>query len=317
MKLTTAQLNKLLFTLEDLGLYSEADKFYNNVKNGFDYSEIETNINNLVESSRAQRNLRLANKIELAMIREVQSANLFKKLIKEINPNAKKLSDLNDVEKAQYEAGKLLLPASPRGAGGRFIAPPITTTRETPQLSRSQNVDTPQVTFKEPGNLGGTDITTTNAPKNQNIIDGIFPDTQPGPAYKVWKDPNLYLNLIGLGAVAGGIYMYLNKNTGEVTNQNGKKIPYNSLPPEMQRKVEEYKNRQPGNTQMIKERLDSGQITTQEAIRANRFIYNEKSNKNLKTERNWYDHALNKSNGDKDFANNVISIIKAQPHLIA
>jgi hypothetical protein len=67
--------------------------------------------------------------------------------------------------------------------------------------------------------------------------------------------------------------------------------------------------------QMMTRRTDSGDLTGSKAIQAQNFVDTNSTNPRLKNQRDWYNFALQESGGDKNFANNVISLVKATPQM--
>jgi len=67
--------------------------------------------------------------------------------------------------------------------------------------------------------------------------------------------------------------------------------------------------------QMMTKRTDSGDLTGAKAIRAQNFVDTNSTNPRLKNQRDWYNFALQESGGDSNFANNVISLVKATPQM--
>jgi len=67
--------------------------------------------------------------------------------------------------------------------------------------------------------------------------------------------------------------------------------------------------------QMMTRRTDSGDLTGSKAIQAQNFVDTNSTNPRLKNQRDWYNFALQQSGGDSNFANNVISLVKATPQM--
>ena len=66
---------------------------------------------------------------------------------------------------------------------------------------------------------------------------------------------------------------------------------------------------------MMTRREQANQLSGQKAINAQNFVDMNASNPRLKNQRDWYNYALQISGGDKNFANNVISYVKATPEM--
>lgn len=146
MKLTTAQLKNILNTLDELSMYHESDFIHNKLTIEQNYSSVEEYINKLIEAAREKQNFRVANKIELAMVKEAQSINIIRSIIKEFNPTARGYKDLTLEElEAVKQRIKNLSYDSQRGPGGRFISKsPVT---QSQQLGRG-TVDTTDLKFE-------------------------------------------------------------------------------------------------------------------------------------------------------------------------
>jgi len=65
------------------------------------------------------------------------------------------------------------------------------------------------------------------------------------------------------------------------------------------------------NQQMLSRRTDTGQVSVKKALDAQNFVNANSSNPKLKTQREWFNAALQISGNDQNFANNVISVVKA------
>jgi hypothetical protein len=66
---------------------------------------------------------------------------------------------------------------------------------------------------------------------------------------------------------------------------------------------------------MMTRREEAGQIGGAKALNAQNFIDANASNPALKNQRDWYNYALAQPGADENFANNVISYIKASPQI--
>ena len=80
------------------------------------------------------------------------------------------------------------------------------------------------------------------------------------------------------------------------------------------RDIENHLGRLP-QFQMMTRRTESGDLTGAKAIQAQNFVDTNSTNPRLKNQRDWYNFALQQSGGDKNFANNVISLVKATPQM--
>jgi hypothetical protein len=66
---------------------------------------------------------------------------------------------------------------------------------------------------------------------------------------------------------------------------------------------------------MMTRREEAGQLGGQRALDAQNFVDANASNPRVKNQRDWYNLALQTSGGDKNFANNVITYVKASPEM--
>ena len=80
------------------------------------------------------------------------------------------------------------------------------------------------------------------------------------------------------------------------------------------RDIENHLGRLP-QYQMMTRRTESGDLTGAKAIQAQNFVDTNSTNPRLKNQRDWYNFALQQSGGDQNFANNVISLVKATPQM--
>ncbi len=80
------------------------------------------------------------------------------------------------------------------------------------------------------------------------------------------------------------------------------------------RDIENHLGRLP-QYQMLSRRTESGDLKGASGVRAQNFVDSNAANPRLKNQRDWYNYALQVSGGDKNFANNVISLVKATPQL--
>lgn len=80
------------------------------------------------------------------------------------------------------------------------------------------------------------------------------------------------------------------------------------------RDIENHLGRLP-QYQMMTRRTESGDLTGAKAIQAQNFVDTNSTNPRLKNQRDWYNFALQESGGDANFANNVISLVKATPQM--
>jgi hypothetical protein len=111
--------------------------------------------------------------------------------------------------------------------------------------------------------------------------------------------PGLVAGLLGGAIGAGGVAAWLtSKGADDV----------------VVRDIENHLGRLP-QFQMMTRRTDSGDLTGSKAIQAQNFVDTNSTNPRLKNQRDWYNFALQQSGGDQNFANNVISLVKATPQM--
>jgi hypothetical protein len=113
------------------------------------------------------------------------------------------------------------------------------------------------------------------------------------------------VGLAGVVAALGGLGMYL--MNGKVVDQRGNPVPPDRIPDDIKSRIPQF--------QMMTRREEAGQISGGKALNAQNFIDANSSNPRLKNQRDWYNLALQTSGGDKNFANNVISFVKASPEM--
>jgi len=127
---------------------------------------------------------------------------------------------------------------------------------------------------------------------------GLKGDPGPqGPAGKWW--PGLVAGLLSGAIGAGGVAAWLSSRGADDV---------------VIRDIENHLGRLP-QFQMMTRRTDSGDLTGAKAIRAQNFVDSNSTNPRLKNQRDWYNLALQQSGGDENFANNVISLVKATPQM--
>jgi len=335
MKLTTAQIKNVLDTLEQLGLYNESDKIYNSFKNDNNYS-IESHLNNLVEATRAKGNFRVANKIELAMVRE---ANKLSKMILDKAFGGKKLSDLNPGEKGAYnrylknpkdlfktgdssidsdtaiknffnksksyeDAAKPSIPGAAAPASHTPTAPSFNSMGKTSPSSSSAGI--PGGTNIKNKNINDIEQTFDNSSRTEIKQTQNIDNSDMSSRYtdnSGIKTPGLLGALGIMGAGMLGAMGLARNNQGQIVDEDtGEVVPMSQL------------SRLPQFSMMSK-RQQAGKMGGEKPRKAQQFILDNSSNTRLKNQRDWYNYALQVSGGDKNFANNVISLVKASPEL--
>jgi hypothetical protein len=113
------------------------------------------------------------------------------------------------------------------------------------------------------------------------------------------------IGLTAVTAALGAYGMYL--MNGKVVDQRGNPVPPDRIPDDIKSRIPQF--------QMMTRREAAGQISGGKALNAQNFIDANSSNPRLKNQRDWYNLALQTSGGDKNFANNVISFVKASPEM--
>jgi hypothetical protein len=113
------------------------------------------------------------------------------------------------------------------------------------------------------------------------------------------------MGLTAITAALGAYGMYL--MNGKVVDQRGNPVPPDRIPDDIKSRIPQF--------QMMTRREEAGQISGGKALNAQNFIDLNSSNPRLKNQRDWYNLALQTSGGDKNFANNVISFVKASPEM--
>jgi len=112
--------------------------------------------------------------------------------------------------------------------------------------------------------------------------------------------------IVGVAGALGALGMYLGKD-GIVRDKDNVVVAPQNIPADIARRLPRY--------QMMTKREQAGQIGGQRATDAQNFVDANASNPRLKNQRDWYNYALQTSGGDKNFANNVISYVKATPEM--
>jgi hypothetical protein len=172
---------------------------------------------------------------------------------------------------------------------------------------------------KQTGSTGGGDSMKMEAPVSTST-GGVTQSGSPfvaGPRSKVFNvsegsTMNMGVSnaalLGGMGIVGalGAIGMYLGKD-GYVRDRDNIVVAPQNIPTDIAKRLPRY--------QMMTRREEAGQLGGQKALNAQNFVDMNASNPRLKNQRDWYNYALQISGGDKNFANNVISYVKASPEM--
>jgi hypothetical protein len=187
---------------------------------------------------------------------------------------------------------------------------------KTPKNFNKQKVD---LEVKQTGSTGGGDSMKMEAPVSTST-GGVTQSGSPfvaGPRSKVFNvsegsTMNMGVSnaalLGGMGIVGalGAIGMYLGKD-GYVRDRDNIVVAPQDIPANIAQRLPRY--------QMMTKREQAGQLAGQKATNAQNFVDMNASNPRLKNQRDWYNYALQISGGDKNFANNVISYVKAAPEM--
>jgi hypothetical protein len=162
-------------------------------------------------------------------------------------------------------------------------------------------------------NAVGVGVRNTN--QNQNILGGAYSNSGGNTMIQNVKTPSgawgaLAGGAIGLGGAALGYLAARGMQVGPdniIYGPDFKPVDPNVLPPQIKERFPKY--------QMMTRREEAGQIGGAKALSAQNFIDSNASNPALRNQTDWYNYALSQSGGDKNFANNVISYVKASPEI--
>ena len=111
---------------------------------------------------------------------------------------------------------------------------------------------------------------------------------------------------MGIVGALGALGMYLGRD-GLVRDKDNVVVAPQNIPADIAKRLPRY--------QTMTRREEAGQLGGQRALVAQNFVDANASNPRLKNQRDWYNYALQTSGGDKNFANNVISYVKASPEI--
>lgn len=114
------------------------------------------------------------------------------------------------------------------------------------------------------------------------------------------------MGIVGVTGALGILGMYLGRD-GIVRDRDNVVVAPQNIPADIARRLPRY--------QMMTRREEAGQLGGQRALNAQNFVDSNASNPRLKNQRDWYNLALQTSGGDKNFANNVITYVKASPEM--
>ena len=203
----------------------------------------------------------------------------------------KKVKDSFDAEKA----AKAVLKNNAGGQQAAGTAAPGVPTPGVPTPGQTQTqsqIVNNYLNSPIPGKPGKTGKT------GKDGVQGLKGDTGPeGPAGKWW--PGVVAGLLGGAIGTGGVAAWLASKGADSASI---------------RDIENHLGRLP-QYQMMTRRTESGDLTGAKAIQAQNFLDINSTNPRLKNQRDWYNFALQESGGDKNFANNVIALVKATPQM--
>jgi hypothetical protein len=114
------------------------------------------------------------------------------------------------------------------------------------------------------------------------------------------------MGIVGVAGALGALGMYLGRD-GIVRDRDNVVVAPQDIPANIAQRLPRY--------QMMTRREEAGQLGGQRALDAQNFVDANASNPRVKNQRDWYNLALQTSGGDKNFANNVITYVKASPEM--
>jgi len=217
-----------------------------------------------------------------------------------------KAKELRKIHLDEIKAGRASGQASPAGQQAPGVPTPGTAAPGVPTPgTAAPGVPTPgqsqyqnQYFYMNPPTPGKTGKTGKTGKDGVQGLQGLKGDTGPeGPAGKWW--PGVVAGLLGGAIGTGGVAAWLASKGADSASI---------------RDIENHLGRLP-QYQMMTRRTESGDLTGAKAIQAQNFVDTNSTNPRLKNQRDWYNFALQESGGDKNFANNVISLVKATPQM--
>jgi hypothetical protein len=111
---------------------------------------------------------------------------------------------------------------------------------------------------------------------------------------------------MGIVGALGALGMYLSKD-GYVRDRDNVVVAPHDIPKDIAARLPRY--------QMMTRREEAKQLGGQRALDAQNFVDSNARNPRVKNQRDWYNLALQTSGGDENFANNVITYVKASPEI--
>lgn len=177
-----------------------------------------------------------------------------------------------------------------------------------------------ELEVKQTGSTGGGESMKMEAPTTTSTNAPIHQQGSPfnaGPNSRVFNVSEgstmnmgvsnaALLGVTGIVAALGAIGMYLGRD-GIVRDRDNVVVAPQDIPSNITQRLPRY--------QMMTRREEAGQLGGQRALNAQNFVDSNASNPRLKNQRDWYNLALQTSGGDKNFANNVITYVKASPEM--
>lgn len=148
-------------------------------------------------------------------------------------------------------------------------------------------------------------ITQSGSPFNAGPRSRVY-NVSEGSTLNMGNSTAAMLGGMGIVGALGALGMILGKD-GIVRDKDNVVVAPQNIPADIARRLPRY--------QMMTKREQAGQIGGQRATDAQNFVDANASNPRLKNQRDWYNYALQTSGGDKNFANNVISYVKATPEM--
>jgi len=182
------------------------------------------------------------------------------------------------------------------------------------------NKQTANLEAKQTGTTGAQDSIKVEAPSKTTTDTSVVQSGSPfnaGPNSKVFNaSENSTINMgvsnaallgvTGIVAGLGALGMYLGRD-GIVRDRDNVVVAPQDIPANIAQRLPRY--------QMMTRREEAGQLGGQRALDAQNFVDANASNPRVKNQRDWYNLALQTSGGDKNFANNVITYVKASPEM--
>jgi hypothetical protein len=207
-----------------------------------------------------------------------------------------KVEELKKIHLNEIKAGRNSGQASPAAPGTAAPGTAVPGQTQTQQQIVNNYLNSPIPGKK--GNTGNKGKDGRDGIDGAQGIQGLKGDSGPQGRAGAWW-PGLVAGLLSGAIGAGGVAAWLISKGADNA---------------VVRDMENHLGRLP-QFQMMTRRTDSGDLTGAKAIRAQNFVDTNSTNPRLKNQRDWYNFALQQSGGDANFANNVISLVKATPQM--